>query len=206
MPRQLPGLYWNHERQRYFPLPRPVAAPSSQQNEPYLTQTTATAPRSIPISRLTLYHALSDLRSVLRNVQKDALIQSVAPFVRNRCRQLTISVIYSQIQSSQISLTDKVTRSIISPQGHLSAFQTIRHSGRVWSFVGDTLGWFYSSTVDEEHEQMDGWQRQFHLSSEARQCPNLKPCRALTFVADIRHRCIWHNMRVGHPFPPSSLD
>lgn len=118
MPRQLPGLYWDHERQRYFPLP----SPSSQQNQPDLTQT-APAPRSIPINPLTSYHALSDLRSVLRNVQKDALIQSVAPFVVNRC----ITNIPSQIQSSQILLTDKVTQSVIPPQGLLSAFQVRFH-------------------------------------------------------------------------------
>ncbi|KAH0832092.1 hypothetical protein J3R83DRAFT_13001 [Lanmaoa asiatica] len=150
-------MYWDHERQRYFPLPsrqaHPGATCSSQQKQPDLTQSIP-AQGSIAIKRrrglLTPYQALSDIRSVLRTVHKDALIH--------------------QIQSSQILLTDKATRSIIPPEGLLSAFQTVCHDGRVWSFVGDTLGWFYSSVVDKDHEEMDtidGWQRQFHLSSEA---------------------------------------
>jgi WD repeat-containing protein 21A len=142
MPRELPGMRWDDDKHRYFPLASPQIP----------TRSHLSAAVAVKRPRLsTSYHALSDLRSVCRTVHKDALIH--------------------QIQSSQFSLTDKVVRSTIPLQGVVSAFQTVSYSGRVWSFVGDTFGWFYSSVVDMHHEEtdtMDGWQRQFHLSSEAR--------------------------------------
>lgn len=72
MPRELPGMRWDNDRQRYFPLASPQIPTRLQPD---------LAPVTIKRSRrlLASYRALSDLRSVCRTVHKDALIQSVVP-------------------------------------------------------------------------------------------------------------------------------
>lgn len=72
--RQLPGLRWDNDKQRYFPLALAVQPDKSTQ-----TATLDTEPRP---RRLSSYHALARLRSVCHTVHKDALIQSVplSPF------------------------------------------------------------------------------------------------------------------------------
>lgn len=87
--------------------------------------------------------------------------------------------------------------------------KTVTHNGRVWSFVGDTLGWFYSSVGDIHHQESDTinhWLPQFNLSSEARRRSTVSLSHSLIIATGIFHCCISHNMRVGHLFPDSSLD
>lgn len=84
MAHQLPGMRWDHEKQRYFPL---VSRQAPTQRQPDPTRIPA-VPAPVAIKRrrglLTSYHALADLRTVCRTVRKDALIQLVVPPVRFR--------------------------------------------------------------------------------------------------------------------------
>lgn len=66
MPRPLPGLFWDHDRQRYFPL-----AARQTHSEPVATS------QQTPPTRVNRTHALADLRSVLHTAHRDALIQYV---------------------------------------------------------------------------------------------------------------------------------
>ncbi|KAF8551698.1 hypothetical protein OG21DRAFT_1417483, partial [Imleria badia] len=65
--------------------------------------------------------------------------------------------------------------------------KTVSHSGRVWNFVGDTLGWFYASTVDQE--TVDDWLPQYHLASEARH-PSSRCLVATSFGPECRILCV----------------
>ncbi|KAF9221595.1 hypothetical protein BS17DRAFT_785022 [Gyrodon lividus] len=189
MPRNLPGMYWDEQRQRYFPL---ASSPANTMSKYF--HSGASAPlmhgrrtvasdqqqKQVPTSTrwpktIAPHHALVDLRSSVRTAQQDRLIH--------------------QIQSSQIALTDKVTRSVIPSllsRGLVTAFQTVCHDGRVWSFAGDSLGWFYSSIVDKDHEAMGWhtsheWQPEFNLSSEVSSiCVSGSRCIATAFGPDCR--------------------
>ena len=63
MARQLPGLYWDSNKQRYFPLA--------------YRQTDQPKPIQQPAPTLVNRNPFADLRSALRTAHKDALIQSV---------------------------------------------------------------------------------------------------------------------------------
>ncbi|KAI9573560.1 hypothetical protein HD554DRAFT_2265296 [Boletus coccyginus] len=154
MARQLAGMRWDHEKQRYFPL---VSRQAPTRRQPDPTRIPA-VPAPVAIQRhrglCTAYRALADLRSVCPH-RSQRCPHPVRRTPRATPVQLTVS---SQVQSSQIALTDKVARSIVPLQGLVSAFQAVPHSGHVWSFVGDTLGGFYSYMHDEEMESIGGWQ------------------------------------------------
>ncbi|KIJ62608.1 hypothetical protein HYDPIDRAFT_30208 [Hydnomerulius pinastri MD-312] len=89
MPRDLPGMYWDEQRQRYFPLASrpanfrssaaPMPAPAKPASEPQQnmqvppdalsgSHSMKRRPRSAP------HHVLAELRSVSRTAQKDRLI------------------------------------------------------------------------------------------------------------------------------------
>ncbi|KIK77506.1 hypothetical protein PAXRUDRAFT_166620 [Paxillus rubicundulus Ve08.2h10] len=166
MPRDFPGLYWDEQRQRYFPLAsQPVdttkysrsEAVTPISNQKQVPQDAPSAQSNVMRGRQRIapHRALADLRSLDRTARKDTLIH--------------------QIHSSQFALTDQVTRSAIPSllyKGLVTAFQTVCHDGRVWSFAGDSMGWFYSSIIDNDNEAIGwhtshGWEPEFNLSSEA---------------------------------------
>ncbi|KAH7885250.1 hypothetical protein F5I97DRAFT_1352687 [Phlebopus sp. FC_14] len=170
MPRDLPGLYWDEQRQRYFPLSsRPAiahakgAAPSGPQPKPQDTASTTMRGRS------STSRAFSRIRSVVRSAEKQNLIQ--------------------------IALTKKVTRTVIPSllsRGQITTFQTVYHNGRLCSFAGDSMGWFYSSIIDTEDDAANwhtshGWQPEFNLSSEVSSiCISGSRCIATSFGPDCR--------------------
>ncbi|KAL4069892.1 hypothetical protein V8B97DRAFT_1871894 [Scleroderma yunnanense] len=187
MPRNLPGMYWDEERKRYFPLSSApphykeradctrFPHPEAQQEVTYSEgeKNTTSCIRDAP------HQILAHLRSTFSTTQKDRLTH------RLRC--------------SQFTLTDKVERSdipFVSPRGHITAFQTICHSGRVWRFSGDSLGWFYSYVDNRKNEEAGiftshDWQTESHLSSEARAtvssiCVDDSKCIAASFGPDCR--------------------
>ncbi|KIJ17819.1 hypothetical protein PAXINDRAFT_175578 [Paxillus involutus ATCC 200175] len=187
MPRDLPGLYWDEQRQRYFPLASQPAGKTSKysrsgavapaSNQRQVPQDAPSGPSTVMRrrQRIAPHRALVDLRSLDRTAQKDRLIH--------------------QIQSSQFALTDQVTRSVIPSllsEGLVTAFQTVCHDGRVWSFAGDSMGWFYSSIIDKENEAMGwntshGWQPEFNLSSEVSSiCVSGSRCIATSFGPECR--------------------
>ncbi|KAL4080701.1 hypothetical protein J3A83DRAFT_4184689 [Scleroderma citrinum] len=117
MPRNLPGMYWDEERKRYFPLSSApphykeradctrFPHPEAQQEVTYSEgeKNTTSCIRDAP------HQILAHLRSTFSTTQKDRLTH------RLRC--------------SQFTLTDKVERSdipFVSPRGHITAFQWSR--------------------------------------------------------------------------------
>ncbi|KAH7914298.1 hypothetical protein BJ138DRAFT_1144264 [Hygrophoropsis aurantiaca] len=150
MPRELPGLYWDEDRQRYFPVsskPKIVEKP-----RPTVSLPAKGVPRA---SRKNGFDSPGSrgLRSSRYFAQKDGILH--------------------RILCSQIASTSKSTRYTLPTLhgGSLTAFQTTTYNGCMWSFAGDSSGWFYSSLIDSERESLGfhtshGWRADFNLSSE----------------------------------------
>ncbi|KIM63386.1 hypothetical protein SCLCIDRAFT_1214275 [Scleroderma citrinum Foug A] len=184
MPRDLPGMYWDEERNRYFPLSstppchkeradsKPSRVPLAQQRQAtpgLLEKNTTSCSRDIP------HHIFAHLRSLSTTTQKDRLIH------RLRC--------------SQFALTDKVERSVVpclSSRGSITAFLSVCHSDRVWQFSGDSMGWFYSYVAPRQNEAAGlftshNWRTEFNLSSEVSSiCVDDSKCIATSFGPDCR--------------------
>lgn len=179
MPVDLPGLYWDEARQRYFPLSS--APPSSRASIPHETKDRAVAPRKA--GRRLFAH----LHSSLWTPHKDRLIEYV-PFASSPIVSSTSA--YSRLRCSQFALTDLTERVVMPllPNGAaitavqvrtplllsacvITGAKTVRHGDRVWSFVGDLAGWIYSSLAgtSDGTSYFPGrhtWQPEFTLSSE----------------------------------------
>lgn len=180
-PRDLPGLYWDEDRQRYFPLSsapshgkeRPGIDPIPQSQQRMASDTDTRNP-TFPLMRLQPHQLFSGLRSSLPSTsRKDRLTHS--------------------LQCSQFASTGKVERSLMhSPWfgGSVTAFQTAHHNGRVWSFAGDSVGWFYSSLTSSRNQTAfftHGWQPEFNLSSEVSSiCCSDSWCIATSFGPDCK--------------------
>ncbi|KAH7927769.1 hypothetical protein BV22DRAFT_1031392 [Leucogyrophana mollusca] len=71
-----------------------------------------------------------------------------------------------------------------------STSKTAAYNGRLWSFSGDSDGWFYSSLIDDENESLGyhtshGWRGDFNLSSEISSiCTSGSRCIATSFGPD----------------------
>lgn len=133
MPRDLPGMYWDEERNRYFPLSstppchkeradsKPSRVPLAQQRQAtpgLLEKNTTSCSRDIP------HHIFAHLRSLSTTTQKDRLIQCVlvSPLITV---EYDIAFPHSRLRCSQFALTDKVERSVVpclSSRGSITAF------------------------------------------------------------------------------------
>ncbi|KAI6129946.1 hypothetical protein EDD17DRAFT_1173865 [Pisolithus thermaeus] len=180
-PRDLPGLYWDEDRQRYFPLSsapshgkeRPDIDPIAQSQQQTASDTD-TRNQAFPLMK-SQHRLLSGLRS--------------SPPSTSRKDRLT-----HFLQCSQFASTGKVERSLMpSPWygGSVTAFQTARHNGRVWSFAGDSVGWVYSSLTSSRNPITaffaHGWQPEFNLSSEVSSiCCSDSWCIATSFGPDCK--------------------
>ncbi|KAF9241155.1 hypothetical protein BU15DRAFT_73630 [Melanogaster broomeanus] len=193
MPRDLPGLYWDEQRQRYFSL-----APSPANTSKHFQSNTTPAHANVVPSDPQLIRLPRDVSSgpyTIRRRQGVTAPHRVFADIRSSTRTAHKDRLIHHIRSSQIALTDKVTRSRVPSmlaRGAVTAFQTVCHDGRVWSFTGDSVGWFYSSSIDNEHEDMR-WctHREFNLSSEACKLSNSGSDRVLSIAAGILHLCFW---------------
>ncbi|KAG1745878.1 uncharacterized protein EDB91DRAFT_129480 [Suillus paluster] len=182
MPRELPGLYWDEEKQRYFPLSstrRPHIVPPSTSHLP--TKPQSAPPKATGDSHndpgkrrktRSLLRASEDARSSLRTAHKNKLMH--------------------QISCSQVVQTSHVTSSSTVSLTHsaITAFQTASYNNSVYSFAGDTGGWFYSSLIDRSepttgYHTSHGWRPEFSLSSEISSiCISGSRCIATSFGPD----------------------
>ncbi|KAG1774887.1 hypothetical protein EV702DRAFT_1121669 [Suillus placidus] len=188
MPRELPGLYWDEEKQRYFPLAssrRPQVAGPSTLHPP-------TRPQSAPQARgeshnlkrhrnRSLLRAREDAKFSFRTTHKNKLIQLLLANL--------IIVAHSQISCCQVAQTSQIASSSILSLTRcaITAFQAVSYNNNVHSFAGDTGGWFYSSVVGRDelvtgHHTSHGWRPEFSLSSEISSiCISGSRCIATSF-------------------------
>ncbi|KAG0704250.1 hypothetical protein DFH29DRAFT_912536 [Suillus ampliporus] len=112
MPRELPGLYWDEEKQRYFPL-------SSTQRSRIATASTSHLPTKPPPNATGDSHNINvkrhKIRSLLR-ANEDA---------RSSLRAAHKNKLMHQISCSQVAQTSHVTSSSILSHTHcaITAFQ-----------------------------------------------------------------------------------
>lgn len=171
MPRELPGLYWDEEKQRYFPL-------TSSRRSQVVGPNTSTKLQSAPQARTgeskrhrnrSLLRAREDARLSFRTTHKDKLMHQIS------CFQVAQT---SHVASSS---TPSLTGCAI------TAFQSVSYNNNVHSFAGDTGGWFYSSVIGRDepvtgHHASHGWRPEFSLSSEISSiCISGSRCIATSF-------------------------
>ncbi|KAG2155918.1 uncharacterized protein EDB93DRAFT_1247559 [Suillus bovinus] len=171
MPRELPGLYWDEEKQRYFPLAssrRPQVAGPSTSYLPTKLQSLA-APQATGESYnlnkhrpRALLRAREDARSSFRATHKNKLMQYVSLYrmslgltsTRNHYPLLAnlIIVAHSQISCFQVAQTPHIASSSVLSLTRcaITAFQAVSYNNNVHSFAGDTGGWFYSSVIGRD--------------------------------------------------------
>ncbi|EGO24052.1 hypothetical protein SERLADRAFT_439356 [Serpula lacrymans var. lacrymans S7.9] len=160
MPRELPGFYWDAERNRYFPIsskPKPKIDTGLANSERPVRPLPATSSDDSDRSskrrrRSTHYHVTESVRSSTRGIDKERGAHGVL--------------------CSHIASTSKATRSIIPLLSHatITTFKTTSIDGRILSFLGDSRGWLYSFSADEGRDALgfystQGWTPEFNLPS-----------------------------------------
>ncbi|KIN99578.1 hypothetical protein M404DRAFT_965477 [Pisolithus tinctorius Marx 270] len=172
-PRDLPGLYWDEDRQRYFPLssapshgkgrPRVDRVPQSQQR---VTSDADTRNPTFPLIRPQPHQLFSGLRSSPPSTShKDRLTHFL------RCSRFTLTGKGERLlmHSPWSGLAGSVTAFQLI-DGMTCRTKTVHHNDRVWSFAGDSMGWFHSSLTNNQNQPTGllthGWQPEFNLSSE----------------------------------------
>ncbi|KAG1872376.1 hypothetical protein DFJ58DRAFT_436736 [Suillus subalutaceus] len=177
MPRELPGLYWDEEKQRYFPLassrrlqvvgPSTLHPPTKAQSAPQTTGESHNLKRHL--GNRSLLRTKEDARFSFRTTHKNKLMHQIS------CLQVAQT---SHVASSSIlSLTCCA----------ITAFQAVSYNNNLHSFAGDTGGWFYSSVIGRDepvtgHHTSHGWRPEFSLSSEISSiCISGSRCIATSF-------------------------
>ncbi|EGN98473.1 hypothetical protein SERLA73DRAFT_91858 [Serpula lacrymans var. lacrymans S7.3] len=161
MPRELPGFYWDAERNRYFPIsskPKPKIDTGLANSERPVRPLPATSSDDSDRSskrrrRSTHYHVTESVRSSTRGIDKERGAQCV---------------------NSDIAMNSYTERAY---QHNVPNFLTVEKShqttsidGRILSFLGDSRGWLYSFSADEGRDALgfystQGWTPEFNLPS-----------------------------------------
>ncbi|KIM43040.1 hypothetical protein M413DRAFT_18215 [Hebeloma cylindrosporum] len=133
MPKDLPGFYWDEERNRYFPL----------------SSRTKQAPP--PAETIRSHHAKGArgfFDALSENAQKHRPRRSI-PWRANEMRFSTES--YTQrmrnshgVLCANYASTSRATRVRIPTMGSIHAFCSTQVDGHAWRFIGDDCGWLYS--------------------------------------------------------------
>ncbi|TFK73642.1 hypothetical protein BDN72DRAFT_875735 [Pluteus cervinus] len=153
MPAELPGFYWDEERNRYFPL--------SSRPKTTLTPTVAPVaahPPEGPRNFLSTHgrrrrpHALWDLTETLRNTV-------------NYSKRYTLN---HDILSEHYARTSSLKNSIVPTFGTIKSFNTTIVDGQCRQFIGDSHGWLYSSTFDVEADwNTTSWSAELNLQFDS---------------------------------------
>ncbi|KAF9006880.1 WD40 repeat-like protein [Hymenopellis radicata] len=128
MPRDLPGLYWDEERNRYFPIsakPASAAKPSTTAARNKRTKEESKA-EDFPFRRR---RKIPQLVNTLRNA-------SLSFAETSRVRH---AIWCSKVQST--SLVDSVRTPVF---GGITAISCSHHNGRTYRLIGDDRGWLYN--------------------------------------------------------------
>ncbi|EIW80886.1 hypothetical protein CONPUDRAFT_82017 [Coniophora puteana RWD-64-598 SS2] len=185
MPRELPGLWWDEQRNRYFPLSAKPALVSSASAANTQTPGIAAVAGSAATPRHTTNRI--DLSRRDRRLRADSSFWGIESLKRARDASQR-ERIRRQIQASQICQTSRVTRTVLPLPDNvpLASFETTKRGSRTWSFAGDSLGWFYSSNASDEDDVStafsNDWKAEFNLMSEVSSiCTDQDLCIATAF-------------------------
>ncbi|KAF8073882.1 hypothetical protein FPV67DRAFT_1560201 [Lyophyllum atratum] len=140
MPAELPGLYWDEERNRYFPL-------SSKPKTPQPPKPQAKDDR---------------LAGSLKRKRQTSLWNSTE-LLRTTCYPLR-----SDILCSHYANTSRLSESKVPVFGRIKAFCSTTLDGQIHRFIGDSRGWLYTSTpLDTVAAGRDLWCTDLNLQPEA---------------------------------------
>ncbi|KAG2086307.1 hypothetical protein BD769DRAFT_1373719 [Suillus cothurnatus] len=173
MPRELPGLYWDEKKQRYFPLAlsrRPQVVGPSTLHPPTKPQTAPQESHNLKRQRnRSLLRAREDARFSFRTSHKSKLIQCVSDSPIPE--MTTVREFHHCGAQSDIAVT---------------------YNDNVHSFAGDTGGWFYSSVIGRDesvtgYHTSYGWRPEFskHLAISSI-CTSGSRCIATSFGPESR--------------------
>ncbi|KAG2342166.1 hypothetical protein BDR05DRAFT_1026920 [Suillus weaverae] len=197
MPRELPGLYWDEEKQRYFPLAssrRPQIASPSTLHPPTRPQSAPQATgESHNLKRhrnRSLLRAMEEARFSFRTTHKNKLIQRPKSHHRPLYHPHAVLSLPSRYDHHHQPVCNHIDDD--------RACKAVSYNNNVHSFAGDTGGLFYSSVVGRDelvtgHHTSHGWRPEFSLSSEAS-----------TYLFIISSICISGSRCIATSFGPES--
>ncbi|KAF9472115.1 hypothetical protein BDN70DRAFT_887383 [Pholiota conissans] len=170
MPRDLPGLYWDEERNRYFPL---SSRPKQQAPQP---DTITSLHRKDEKSAAT---STSEVETHRR--------RSFIPLHANGSRLSTRCFTQALRDSHDVlcyhyASTSRVSRVKIPTLGRIQVFRSTQVNGRTWRFIGDEHGWLYSDNLID-HERRQG---QHFWSADV----NLQHSSAISSISVSGSRCV----------------
>ncbi|KAF8625971.1 hypothetical protein AX17_006696 [Amanita inopinata Kibby_2008] len=140
-PLDLPGFYWDAEKNRYFPLSSKPAHANSSETQQNPTLSSSDSPLTLKRRRES---------STWRSFQ--SLRHSVDGAHRSREAEA--------ILSSHYACTSRYKHTWIPTSGRIRAFCTTSFNGTHRRFIGDDQGWLYACMAPEVEEQdmiMDLW-------------------------------------------------
>ncbi|KIY46680.1 hypothetical protein FISHEDRAFT_66352 [Fistulina hepatica ATCC 64428] len=157
MPLELPGLYYDHERKRYFPISsrlRASGAPggSSHSSLPPSRDTSSreNSSEDIPVSRIHMKR-----RTGLWRAQGGL---NGLPAYSERDRTL------HQIQCIYLAQTSRLQQERIPVYAPIRSFCRAILNGQAHTFIGDSAGWLYSGG---ESLNEDDWSVDFNLHPDS---------------------------------------
>ncbi|KAF7985896.1 hypothetical protein HWV62_43786 [Athelia sp. TMB] len=156
--RDLPGMYWDADKNRYFPIgSKPAAPPTSGSARPQ---------RNLPESKPS-----ADTRKAAQNPKRkrvpgawqanERMKGSVFSAQTRRC--------VHEILCKNIAYTSRMTKVPVPNPTHssITAFRTVTANNHTKMFYGDTNGWLYSyAGHDEEEYERAFWTPELNLMSE----------------------------------------
>ncbi|KAF8170072.1 hypothetical protein BJ912DRAFT_1034497 [Pholiota molesta] len=142
MPKDLPGLYWDEERNRYFPI-------SSRPRQP-----------PPPPATITSRHTGKTIKRK----------RWFVPLHSNGARISTASDARGLRDSHDIlcfhyASTSRLSRVKIPTLGRIQTFSSAEFNGHTWRFIGDDQGWLYSDKdiIYEQRQGMHHWSADMNL-------------------------------------------
>ncbi|KAL0961013.1 hypothetical protein HGRIS_006005 [Hohenbuehelia grisea] len=174
MPKDLPGLYWDEARNRYFPISSRPKTQTSHQT----SSISSSGPSAGPSGSAAAPNTRDSAR---RSKTKHPCVvpSHVALSYHERARHQHDAV------SSKIAASFKAEYSPVRSIGKITTLaSSVSSDGFTSYFVGDTSGWLYKSTGNGEDSDADAdelaWAAEF----------NLRPSSEISSISTSGQRCV----------------
>ncbi|KAF8158028.1 hypothetical protein B0H34DRAFT_657146 [Crassisporium funariophilum] len=150
MPAELPGLYWDEARNRYFPIssrPKKTLPAAATIANTYRNDSGATATESL-LSNTNVKrqrkHALWHLHETRRSTE---------------CYTQRLRASH-EILCSHYASTSRLSHMDLPTLGYIQAFCSTTLGGRTWRFLGDSEGWLYSDKdfLSQDRDGVHCWE------------------------------------------------
>ncbi|KAF5315109.1 hypothetical protein D9619_007379 [Psilocybe cf. subviscida] len=159
MPRELPGLYWDESRNRYFPLsskPKAAPAPSATIASLHSEQKSAANPQ---------HAAPKDTSNPNEKVKRRRFqyhtdVLSLSPECSTRrLKEKHELLLHNVAASSRMSFVSVPT------MGPIRSFRSTVLDGKTWRFIGDAFGWLYSDKdfMPEQRRGVHYWSADLNI-------------------------------------------